>query len=62
MAGYYDYLYYISVYTTTEMALVTFLRKCDPMENSITEDFFVRAELPSFFLDNHGEKMYEQLM
>ena len=31
MAGYYDYMYYISVYYEAAMTIVSFLKKCDPM-------------------------------
>ena len=42
------------------------MAKCDPMENSITKDFFVRSELITFFDtdldDNHITDMNNQLL
>ena len=32
------------------------------MKYSITKDFFVRPELTSFFLNDHGPEMFKQLV
>ena len=48
IAGYFSYFFYF--FTRSDNYLI-FMAKCDPMENSITKDFFVRSELITFFED-----------
>ena len=38
---------------------VYFLNDCQKQEGSITEDFFIRPELSTFFADKHYDDMFD---